>query len=100
MAMEKTTLTKSYQKLTYDKATDSWYNSTKKVEFDISLEKKENGKIHIVVNNDSELLANYKSIDQDLIKTINSEFGLSLPLSTYISWDAWENSAWGVVNFE
>ena len=30
--MKKTNLTKSYQKLNYDKGTDSWYNSTKKVE--------------------------------------------------------------------
>ena len=41
--MKKTNLTKSYQKLNYDKGTDSWYNSTKKVEFDITLEKKSNG---------------------------------------------------------
>jgi len=53
-----------------------------------------------LVGNDFELLANYKSIDKDLIKTINSEFGLNLPLETYISWDACENTAWGVVRFE
>ena len=98
--MKKTNLTKSYQKLNYDKGTDSWYNSTKKVEFDITLEKKSNGTISILVGNDFELLANYKSIDKDLIKTINSEFGLNLSLETYISWDAWENTAWGVVRFE
>lgn len=98
--MGKINLTKSYQKLNYDNATDSWSNSTKKVEFGVSLEKKDNGTVHIIIGHEKELVGNYKSIDKDLIKTINSELKLNLPLDTYISWDNVENCAWGVVRVD